>query len=282
MDIAERILNSVERLPTLPTIYYAITEAMEDPRTSTEKLAGIIASDQVSAIKVLKVANSPFFGFRGKISTISEAVFYLGFNEIRNIIFSLTVIKYFSATSKVNNFPLPDFWVHSIATGIASRVIGSASREQGIENYFLAGILHDIGKLVLVQFAVDDFNKALELATANKISLRAAEQEVMRTDHTVIGNLLAGKWKLPAIFQDAILGHHAPDAQDRNKKLVSAVHLGNLMVKLLEYGRAGDDFVQKPQPGIWAELKLPEGFFTKVFDQLDNDIRYTTKVILRD
>lgn len=282
MDITERLLNSVDKLPTLPTIYYAITEAMEDPRTSTEKLAGIIASDQVSAIKVLKVANSPFFGFRGRISTISEAVFYLGFNEIRNIIFSLTVIKYFSATAKVNNFPLADFWIHSISTGVASRIIGSATRESGIENYFLAGILHDIGKLVLVQYATDEYNKALELAMANNISIRAAEQEVLRTDHTVIGNMLASKWKLPLVFQDAILYHHAPDAEDRNKKLVSAVHLANIMVKLLEFGKAGDDYIAKPQPGIWDELKLPEAFFTKILDQLDNDIRYTTKVILHD
>ena len=282
MELIDRLMNSVEKLPTLPTIYYAITEAMEDPRTSADKLAGIISSDQVSAIKVLKVANSPFFGFRGRISTISEAVFYLGFNEIRNIIFSLTVIKYFSATAKMTNFQLADFWIHSISTGVATRTIGAASRETGIENFFLAGILHDIGKLILLQYATEDFNKALDLAAAKNISLRNAEQEILKTDHTVIGNVLAEKWKLPISLQDAILCHHAPDGQDRNRKLVSAVHLGNLMVKLLEFGKAGDNYVQKPQPGIWSVLNLPPGFFCNVIDQLDNDIRYTTKVILHD
>ncbi len=282
MDIAERLLLSVDKLPTLPTIYYSITEAMEDPRTSADKLASIISSDQVSAIKVLKVANSPFFGFRGRISTISEAVFYLGFNEIRNIIFSLTVIKYFAVKTKTSTFQLTDFWTHSIATGIATRFIGAASRESGIENFFLAGILHDIGKLILSQFAADDFNKALELAAEKHISIRSAEQAVFKIDHTVIGNLLAAKWKLPLSLQDAILGHHAPDAQDGNKKLVSAVHLADIMVKLLEFGKSGDDYIPKPQPGIWDILKLPEGFFCKSVEQLENNINYTTKAIFHE
>lgn len=282
MDILEKITNTVENLPTLPTIYSTITEAIQNPRTSADNLAKIIATDQVSAIKVLKVANSPFFGFRGKINTISEAVFYLGFNEIRNIIFALTVINYFAKNTIVKPFHPKDFWAHSIATGIAARLIGASLGQSNLENYFLAGILHDIGKLVLLQSAKNEYAKVGELVEKQKISIRDAESEVLKINHATVGHALALKWKLPPTLQEVIANHHTPSKDHPDAKIIASTYLANNVVKLLQMGNAGDDVVPRPNPVVWEVLSIPNGFFSKMLDQLENDYQYTIKTMLTE
>lgn len=282
MDHLEKIVAAVNNLPTLPTVYAAISEAMEDPRTSADKLAQIIATDQVSALKVLKVANSPFFGFRGRIDTISEAVFYLGFNEIRNIVFALSVINAFSKSNTIPQFQPVDFWAHSIAVGIASRMIGAGSGADSLENYFLGGILHDVGKLIFFQFAKKDFVTALEKVEEKNISLKSAESEVFKFDHTLAGHLLAQKWKLPVSFQNAILYHHSGITSESTDNLIPSIYVANIVAKMLKLGKAGDDFIQKPNPLVWDKLKLPVGFFTKTRPRLEEDFQNTIRIMLND
>lgn len=282
MDHLERIIAAVNTLPTLPTVFAAISEAMEDPRTSADKLAQIISTDQVSALKVLKVANSPFFGFRGRIDTISEAVFYLGFNEIRNIVFALSVINSFSKTTSIPQFQPVDFWAHSIAVGIATRVIGAGSNAESLENYFLGGILHDIGKLIFFQFAKKDFIAALEIAESKKISLKSAEGEIFKFDHSVAGHMLAQKWKLPVSFQNVILYHHSGVTAESTDNLIPSVYLGNIVAKMLTLGRAGDDCIPKPNPQIWDKLKLPAGYFSKIRPRLEEDFNNTVRIMLHE
>ncbi len=278
----DKILNSVESLSTLPTIYSTISQAMENPRTSAAKIAEIIATDQVSALKVLKVANSPHFGFRGRISTISDAIFYLGFSEVKNIVFALSIINSFSKTTASSIFKPKDFWAHSIAVGIATRFIGIACGASNLENYFLGGILHDIGKLVFFQYAKNDYIELLEKASKEKLSLKQLESDVFKIDHAQIGFSLANKWKLPVTLQNSIFYHHIGNTNDDPDNLVPAVYLGNIMAKMLNLGYAGDDCIPKPNNAIWGKLKLPAGCFTSVRESLVTDHQNTIRIMLSD
>ena len=280
MDITSKIFNSINNLPTLPTVYTTISEAMEDPNINSDKIAKIISTDQVSSFKILKVANSPFYGFHGKMDTISKAILYLGFNEVKNIIFALSVINFFSKDKLFARFSPLDFWAHSIGVGIATRLIGSESKEKNLENYFLAGIFHDIGKLLFFEFARKEYTDVLEVVESKKCRIKDAELEVLGVDHAKIGQLLAEKWKLPQIIQHAILYHHIGTVAGIPDKLVGSVHIGNILARILEMGFGGDNIIPEPNTNVWEILSLSNHFFTNSRKSLKNDFEQTVRLML--
>ncbi len=280
MDIKERILSKVKNLPTLPTVYAALSEAIQDPRASSEKIAAIISNDQVSSFKILKVANSPFFGFRGKIGTISQAIMYLGFNEVRNIVFALSVMDFFSKDKTLLNFRPVDFWAHSIAVGIISRAIGRGVGDRNLENYFLSGILHDIGKLLFFNALHEEYAEVLDIVENNNISIKEAEKKVLGMDHSDAGFLLADKWKLPVSLQKVISNHHIGRSNDTSDLLVGSVHLADICARVMDLGYPGDNLVPEPNPKVWEVVKLPPGFFTASKSKILEDYEQAVHMML--
>jgi putative nucleotidyltransferase with HDIG domain len=282
MDVLKLINTGVNNLPTLPTVFSKLSEAIDDPNTNTEKIAKIISSDQSSAFKILKVANSPFFGFRGRIDTVSQAIFHLGFNEVRNIIFALSIINFFSKDKILAKFRPIDFWAHSIGVGIATRLLGSVCGVTDLEPYFLAGIFHDIGKLLFFEFAQHDYLKVLDLAEERKILIKDAEIEVLGIDHADAGKMLAERWKMPQNIQDTIRFHHAGIIDKETNILVASVHLGDILARALSLGFPGDNLIPQVNEKIWDTLKLPEGFIKLIKKDLQNDFGQMLRIMLMD
>lgn len=280
MNLTEKIMTGVNNLPTLPTVYSSLTEAIENPKTSSDKLANIISNDQVSVFKILKLVNSPFYGFRGKIDTISQAILHLGFNEVKNTVFALSVINFFSKDKILLNFRPVDFWAHSIAVGIVTRMIGAEIGEKNLENYFLAGIIHDIGKLIFLEYAHDEYIKVLELVESKRSFIKDAETEIMGIDHSRAGQLLASKWKLPQSIQNSILHHHGGIAGNEVDPLVASVHIGDIVSRMLELGYPGDNLVPEPNHKVWEILNISKGFFQQVRKRLLNDFSQTIRLML--
>jgi HD-like signal output (HDOD) protein len=280
MVVIDKILAGINNLPTLPAVYTTLSEALEDPRTSTEKLAQIISSDQASSFKVLKVANSPFYGFRGKIDTISQAILYLGFSEVRNIVFALSVVNIFSKDKILPNFRPSDFWAHSIGVGIATRIIGKAVGEKRLENYFLAGVIHDIGKLVFLEFANKEYIKVLELVEAKKWNISKAEQKIFGKDHAQVGQMLAEKWKLPLSIQNTVCYHHIGITGKDPDLMVASVHIGDIVARILDFGYAGDNMIPEPNIKVWDILKIQKGFFPSIRKQMEEDFEHTIRLML--
>ncbi len=280
MASIEKIISGISSLPTLPTVYSALSEAVDNPSISSEKLAGLIATDQASAFKILKVVNSPFYGFRRRIDTISQAILFLGFNEVKNIISALSVINFFSKDKLISNFNPVDFWAHSIGVGIATRIIGTASGDGNIENYFLAGIIHDIGKLVFLEFAHDDYKNVIEIVEEENCFINAAEIKVFGIDHTFAGQMLAEKWKLPKNIQDTIRHHHNGFVNGEVNKLIAAVHIGDITARMLELGNPGDNLIPKPSFSAWENLKIPKGFFSLMRNKIIEDFTQTVRLML--
>lgn len=282
MVTLEKIVSGVNTLPTLPTVYANLSDAMDDPSASLDQLAGIISTDQASAFKILKVANSSLYGFRGKINTISQAILYLGFNEIRSIVFAISVINFFSKSRTLLKFKPVDFWAHSIGVGITTRMIGVLMGQKNLESYFLSGIFHDIGKLLFFEFAPQEYSEVLEMVESKRCSINFAEKEVLGIDHAEAGFQLAKKWELPINIQESIRFHHQGVVDGENDKIIAAVHLGNIITRIFELGYAGDNLIPEPHNEIWQKLKLPENFLHSISDKIIENFNATTRMLLID
>lgn len=280
MEIIEKITNSIKDLPTLPTIFYTISEAMENPRSTTEDIAKIVATDQASAFKVLKVANSPFFGFRGRIETIPQAILHLGFNELKNIILALSVIKFFSKSKYSERMKPKDFWAHSIAAGICTRMLGASIKANNLEHYFLAGILHDIGKLLLLDLLGEKYLNVFAVIEEKNCLIREAERLSIGIDHAEAGRLLAERWRLPAVVKNTIYYHHSGLNDGKPDSLVACVHMADIAVRMFELGNPGDNLVPQPNLKALDSLPLSATIFTDIAPALMADFNQTISHIL--
>jgi len=281
-NIREKIIHVTNNLPTLPTIYTSISESMANPLTTADDIAKIIATDQAAASKVLRVANSPIYGFRGNIDTISKAIFNLGFNEVRNIVLALSVINFFSKSKSIDSFRPIEFWQHSIAVGIGARLIANESGIKNLENYFLAGILHDIGKLLIFQIAPEEYANVLETARNEKMFIRTVEKESFGLDHSTAGRYLADKWKLPEPLKNCISFHHSGFYTTKPDNLLISVHLADVFSRMLNLGFPGDNLVPQPSAMVWDQVKLPTNMFSKILDTLISDYQESVSLLLQD
>lgn len=282
MTIIEKIESGISKLPTLPTIYATLSEALANPRITVDDLAKIISSDQASSIKVLKVVNSPFYGFSGRIDTISRAILFLGFNEIHNIVLALSIINLFAKKKIINKFRPVEFWSHSIGVGTSARLIGEALGVTKLENYFVAGILHDIGKLVFFDQFPKEYSEVLKYCEDNQTTILQAEKQILGIGHDFAGELLAAKWSLPQSLRNAISNHHTGFVNGRLDLLVTSVHLGDIITRFLDLGFPGDDFVPQPNAKVFDTILLPSGLFMNMKDKLLSSYRNTVSLLLVD
>lgn len=280
INIEKKIYDAIEEVPTLPTIYSVLSDTLVNPNANAADIAHLISSDQSASFKVLKVVNSPIYHLSSRIESISLAVLHLGFNEVRNIILALSVINLFSKKKLITSFRPVDFWKHSIGVGVITRYIGNTLQVPRPENYFLAGILHDIGKLVLFENFGDQYETVLQYAEDRKCQIIDAEREILGVDHTVAGAILAEKWKLPESVLKVIKYHHKGVSEEEKDILVAATHVADIAARIFEFGYGGDDYVQKPNPAAWDMLKLPNHFFTKSIGVLTAGFEETINSIL--
>lgn len=281
MEIFEKIIRSVDEFPTLPTIYTALSEVMANPNSTFTDAADIISRDQASVTKILKTANSSFFGFPGKIDTVSQAIFYIGFDEVKNMIISSAILDLFKNSSKlIQNFNPVDLWKHSIAVGVISRVIGKIIGIDNIENCFISGIIHDIGKLLFMRYLEPEYAKTLNFAIENKINIRDAEAEVLGITHTIAGELIAEKWKLPNSIKQTVRYHYSGIIDGKVDKLSAIVHVANTIARMLELGSSGDDIVSEPNFEIWDVLKIPDNTIQNCLPKILLDYQETLDIFV--
>ena len=270
MKSIQNIVTYINEFPTLPTIFSALSDVMANPRSTAHDAAEIISGDQAAASKVLKIANSSVYGFRGKISSISQAIFYLGFVEVKNLVMALSVINLFKKSANTA-FNAVEFWKHSIGVGVITRNIGKMLGANAIENYFLTGILHDIGKLLFFEYFTEDFNSAVTLAQNENVMIREAEQKVFGISHTTVGEMIAEKWKLPINIKNVVRNHEIGLNSGEYDELVACVHLANIASRAYEMGFAGDMIIPQPNGIVINKINLPSNFFTSQLDSINRD-----------
>ena len=254
-----RIIAKVEDLPTLPRTVLRITELVNDPRASAKDLSIIITDDQVLTARLLKLVNSSFYGFPQPVSTVTGAIVLLGFDAIRNLLLTTSVLDLFPARIAKVRRDQEQLWDHSLACAIGAKSIGNFLRHDKLEELFVAGLLHDIGKIVEMMFLPDEFARITERVRAEGVLISSAEQDLLGCTHADIGRLLAERWNLPAKMVGVIARHHTPAAAGVFALEASIVHLADIFTRALDLGSGGDDKVPPLDKAAWELLKLKTG-----------------------
>lgn len=276
----DSVARAIDNFPTLPTVYSALLELLSDIDTKISDIVNLISKDPAAVLKILKTANASYYGFSAKVENITSAITLLGFYEIKNIVMSLTLIDLFKMT-KLNQLINPiDYWKHSIGVATISRRLGFALGASQTENYYLSGLLHDIGKLVLYLRFTSEYAKTLQYAQNYSCSLLEAEQHVLGINHQQIGEILAERWNLPNDVRNAIRYHHAGLLDDGFETQTAAVHLANIGAKILNMGVSGNEIIEKPNPLVWRKLGLPKNTFVNNFIPIMNDYQQSLQLFL--
>ena len=263
-EIAQ-IVRRVKNLPTLPSVVTQLMEAVNNPSFSASDVSKIIANDQALVSKILRIVNSAFYGLPKRVSTVTQATVILGFNTVKNLALGASVFDAFGeGDSKVGKWDRFKFWQHAIGCGVATKLLAREIRYSNPEEAFVAGLIHDIGKVVLDQFLHDEFVEIIKLAESEGIRFVEAEKMVIGVTHGDIGHWLAQKWNLPPQLDEAIGFHHAPARAKQAARLVALVHLADAVVHMEHVGFAGDDLNPEIESSIWEVLRFPPEAMEKV------------------
>lgn len=257
-EILQDTLEDVEELPTLPTVLIKINNLLQDPRTSSEEVGQAISSDQALASRVMKLVNSAFYGFPGRINTISHAISLLGFLTVRNVVITASIIGAFEEEEAQSGLNLKEFWQHSVATASIAKLIAKASKIPQTEEAFISGLLHDLGKLLMQLYLPDEYKKVFAYMDRKPDLILRAEQKILGFNHTHAGAWLAKKWNLPAEIIHVIEYHHTPGEASESKDLCMAVNLADTLARALEFGSGGDPFIPGIEDEVWDYLNLDE------------------------
>ncbi len=255
----EQVIDKLEDFPTLPTIYTQLMDVLSNPRSTVQDVADVIIMDQASTTKVLKVVNSPLFALKTKVLNVSQAIFYIGFNEVKNIILALSVMDIFAKMSGMAAFNITNLWKHSIAVGVINKLLGTKLGESNTEDYFVSGIIHDIGVLFLINALGEQYRSVVTNAIENNTSLSRAERVVFGFDHHQVGELVAEKWDLPDQIKNVIRHQYVGTLNSKPDKMVACVHLANIMAIIMNLNYQLDSRIPQPNFEIWNVLKFEKG-----------------------
>ena len=279
-EVLQNKIRTVYSLATLPEIYNKISVLIDDPKTSADTLASVISRDETLTAKVLRIANSPFYKtYPEKITSLTFAVALLGFNATKNLILSASIFDMFQGFEDRFKLIIKDFWTHSITCGVASKIIAQVINYITPEEMFVAGLLHDIGKVVELQFMPEEFRKIIELMNEKDIFMNDAELKVLKYTHTYTGKLLAKHWNLSDKIIDCIEFHHEPEfvykgtlAQHQTRVFI--IHLANVFSHTIELGAKIPPFNEEICEMIQLKVNMVESILYQLEKESQDAVSY--------
>jgi putative nucleotidyltransferase with HDIG domain len=232
---ANELLSRIDDLPPLPAVAARVMGMADDDRTSAMDMAQVLSTDQALTAKLIRVSNSAYYGFARRVSTVREAVVMLGFKQVRQVAVGASLINAFKTNRRPNDpFDVDLFWGHSVAVAVAAEALAKKTHSAKPEDAFTAGILHDIGRLVIRQTMPNEFAEALLIARNGEMDLRDAELETTGYAHDEVGRALGELWKFPGHLIDAVRCHHDFNLTPANDGLSGVVAQANRLA--LHYG----------------------------------------------
>ena len=249
-SILTRISRMIDRLPGLSTTVLKVLETCNNPEATANDLNRVISLDPVLTGRVLKLVNSAYYGIANTISSVTRAVVMLGLNTVKQLSLSLAILENFYSRHSFPAFSADDFWSHSLCVAAAAKSLAAATGTPMAdhEEYFVAGLLHDLGKIPLHKCAPAEGAEAVRVACDRSWPLPLAETTVIGIDHGAVGNMIAKKWRLSPRVTDSITHHHLPETvAEENRHFVRLVAFANRFANIGRIGFAGDCAVADPE-----------------------------------
>jgi putative nucleotidyltransferase with HDIG domain len=270
------VIGKVRDLPSLPVIVMELLDTIGKEDIDIKTLADKVSRDQALTAKTLRLANSSFYGLQRKVTTIAQAISVLGFQSVRTLITAAAVTGSFAA-NRQSNFNFPAFWRHSLGTAVCARSLARHAHVNP-EYAFMAGLLHDIGRLVLVTCFSEQFDQALAYRDEHDCCLLEAERETLGVDHTMVGGALAEHWKFPSVIQKAVANHHEPDAQETGS-LAAIVHVADVIAHGLDLSADTSDLVPPLSDAAWNSLGLSEAHVMETLKDTQTEFDEASQVL---
>ena len=258
----QSVINSLSSLPTLPQVYLEIRETLADQSNlSVGRIAGVVEQDPSISLRLLKWANSAVFGQRRPVETVNRAVVVLGLEMVEGLVLTMSVFDALSPEApEIPGFSREAFWAHSSGCGaLAKMLVETRSSDKTVAaEAFIAGLLHDIGKLVEDQYLHDAFSEAVEMAHEQEGLIADAEQEALGATHAEIGNHLVEWWNLPSFLANTVRYHHEPLLTGGNADIVGAVHVSDALMHRFGIGASGNFKPPAMDTEVWTGFCVSE------------------------
>jgi len=271
-----RLASYIDRMPSLPPTVTKVLEICNDRATSPVDLNRVISLDPVLMARVLKLINSAYYGLPNKVVSMVRAIIMLGINTVKNLALSTAVLDTLNRKTDLGVLKPVGFWRHSLAVGVTSRLLAKMHGEElsTIDEYFVAGLLHDIGKIPIDRVFAQEYVDVIEYSRERELPLYTAEREFLGFDHADCGRLIVDTWRLPTTILDTVTYHHRPaEYQGPNSTFVYTVHAANYFVNASRIGESGDDHPAALDASARAGLNIDEVKLSELAGVVDAEVQ---------
>jgi HD-like signal output (HDOD) protein len=279
MSLWRLLENKINEIPTLPVVANKIIEILDNPRSSANDLEKIISMDQSLASKVLRLVNSAYYGFPRRITTVGQGVVILGFDAIKHLTLSVSVADIFRLKGNSRIFDRSSLWKHSVGTGVCAKLLARKASLPLLEEAFIAGLLHDIGIVIIDYYFPEKFEEILEMMEKEHIPLVKAELRVLGFTHALVGKLVTQKWNFPALLAETIGYHNKPFQNDNYCATITLVFAADALCRQTGEGEDGDITDRHLEMEAWSWLGLPWSERQAVLQELDGEIKKAAEFV---
>ena len=261
-------VENISNIPTIPSVLKQLSTIIENPKISLNEISHFVSKDPALTTKILQMVNSALYGFPGRISSVNHAVMLLGLNVVKGLLLSVSVFE-------IMHKAMIGLREHSIGVAIASKILAQKKGLKEPEEVFVAGLLHDVGKVILTLVYPEDYDKTVKEAEAAGISIFEAERNHFSETHAAVAGWLSEKWHFPKKLCDCIANHHRPQVSTLAPLETAIVHMADILVKARGLGFSGDNLVPEVNPKAWETLGLAEADLREILKELEDSVEQT-------
>ena len=267
-DIADTIQDAIDKMPPLPIVIDKVIRIANDPKSSAQDMVDVIQLDPVLTSRILQLINSAYFGLNFELHSLKQSIMALGFNTIKSVAFSTAILNKVSL-KKTNVINPDEFWKHSFGVGVTSKMIAELSgvNKRYSEDFFVAGLIHDIGEILFYNAFPDECVKVGEMVVKKKLPLPEIEREVLGFSHEDIGLTIGKKWNFEPYFLYAVGKHHYPVMEGPHSKYSMIVSAANYMANVAGLSLFNEGFFATLPDNIWQEIGVD---YSKVAESMPN------------
>ncbi len=274
-----KLVQAAESLYSPPAVYHAVMDLIQNPGASAEDISAAICQDPVIAARLIRLANSPLFAVSSPLETVTEAVMRVGTKNVGDLVQTTVIVSRFRGLPQ-KVLRIEDFWRHSIAVGLGTQLLAKA-RDKGMgERFFLMGLMHDLGRLVLLHQLPEKMAEIIRVSPKSCKPLYQLEKEEIGFDHTDVGRALFELWKLPQGLAECMANHHKWVTITDHPFECAAVHIADALVHALELGSSGELCVPPINGGAWDILDMEESELPVIANELQAKFLDTVSVLL--